>query len=135
MSLRDIMSARVVSVELDDTLEVVREIFDSAKFHHLVVIDTGGKLRGVISDRDLLRALSPYVGTPSENARDMATLKRRVHQIMTRQPITLPPEATIADAINLFLEHRISCIPIVDKAFKPVGIVSWRDILKTMARP
>jgi acetoin utilization protein AcuB len=135
MNLRAIMSARVVSVELDDTLEIVREIFDSAKFRHLLVIDPGGKLRGVISDRDLLRALSPYVGTPSENARDTATLKRRVHQIMTRQPITLPPEATIADAINLFLEHRISCIPIVDKAFKPVGIVSWRDILKTMAGP
>jgi acetoin utilization protein AcuB len=111
----------------------VKKIFDSVKFHHLLVIDSGKKLAGVISDRDLLRALSPYVGTPSENARDTATLKKRVHQIMTRQPITLLPEAQVADAVKVFLEHRVSCIPIVDKGFKPVGIVSWRDVLKTMA--
>jgi len=125
------MTTRVVSVELDDPLEVVKEIFDSLKFHHLLVIDSGHKLCGVISDRDLLRALSPYVGTVSENARDTATLRKRVHQIMTRKPITLTPEAAVADAIDLFLNHRVSCIPIVDKDFKPVGIVSWRDMLKT----
>lgn len=132
MTLREIMTARALSVEVDDTLEVVKKIFDSVKFHHLLVVDSGGKLTGVISDRDLLRALSPYVDTPSENARDTATLKKRVHQIMTRQPITLPSSATLPDAIKVFLEHRVSCIPIVDAAFRPIGIVSWRDVLKTM---
>jgi acetoin utilization protein AcuB len=131
--LREIMTARVVSVEADDSLEAVKKIFDSVKFHHLLVIDSGKKLAGVISDRDLLRALSPYVGTPSENARDTATLNKRVHQIMTRQPITLLPEAQVADAIRVFLEHRVSCIPIVEKSFRPVGIVSWRDVLKAMS--
>jgi acetoin utilization protein AcuB len=133
MDLRSIMTTRVVTVELDDQLEVVKQIFDSMKFRHLLVVDPGHKLCGVISDRDLLRALSPYVGTASENARDTATLRKRVHQIMTRKPITLAPEATVADAISLFLSHRVSCIPIVDKDFKPVGIVSWRDVLKSLA--
>jgi acetoin utilization protein AcuB len=79
--------------------------------------------------------LSPYIGTPSENARDTATLKKHAHQIMTRQPITLAPEAELADAIKLFLEHRVSCIPIVDNGLKPVGIVSWRDMLRFVAVP
>jgi acetoin utilization protein AcuB len=130
MKLGSIMSTRLVTVELDDTLEVVKQIFDSARFHHLLVVDAGKKLLGVISDRDLLRALSPYVGTASENARDTATLRKRVHQIMTRKPITLSPEAPIADAVGLFLTNRVSCIPIVDPAFRAVGIVSWRDVLK-----
>ncbi len=52
---------------------------------------------------------------------------------MTRQPVTLHPESEISDAIRLFLEHRVSCIPIVGQDFKPVGIVSWRDVLKTFA--
>jgi len=133
MSLHSIMTTRVVTVELDDSLEVVKKIFDSMKFHHLLVVDAGNKLCGVISDRDLLRALSPYVGTASGNARDTATLHKRVHQIMTRKPVTLHPESEIPDAIRLFLEHRVSCIPIVDQHFKPVGIVSWRDVLKTFA--
>jgi acetoin utilization protein AcuB len=130
MQLKEIMTQRVVTVELDDTLAVVKEIFDAMKFHHLLVIDAGKKLCGVISDRDLLRALSPHVGTLAENARDAATLKKRVHQIMSRQPVTLTPEAGIGEAMNVFLAHRVSCIPIVDAGFKPVGIVSWRDVLK-----
>jgi acetoin utilization protein AcuB len=134
-SLGGVMTTRLVTVELDDPLEVVKRIFDSVKFHHLLVVDAGKKLCGVISDRDLLRALSPYIGTASENARDTATLNKRVHQIMSRQPVTLPPEATVAEAVKVFLEHRVSCIPVVGPGFKAVGIVSWRDILKSMALP
>jgi acetoin utilization protein AcuB len=135
LSLAGVMTTRLVTVEIDDSLEVVKQIFDSVKFHHLLVVDSGKKLCGVISDRDLLRALSPYIGTLSENARDTATLKKRVHQIMTRQPVTLPPEATLADAVKLFLEHRVSCIPVVGPGFKAVGIVSWRDVLKSLTLP
>ena len=135
LSLAGVMTARLVTVEIDDSLEVVKEIFDSVKFHHLLVVDSGKKLCGVISDRDLLRALSPYIGTLSENARDTATLQKRVHQIMTRQPVTLPPEATVADAVKIFLEHRVSCIPVVGPGFKAVGIVSWRDVLKSLTLP
>ena len=135
LSLAGVMTTRLVTVEIDDSLEVVKQIFDSVKFHHLLVVDSGKKLCGVISDRDLLRALSPYIGTLSENARDTATLQKRVHQIMTRQPVTLPPEATVADAVKVFLEHRVSCIPVVGPGFKAVGIVSWRDVLKSLTLP
>jgi acetoin utilization protein AcuB len=52
---------------------------------------------------------------------------------MTRKPLTLPAEADVAAAISLFLESQVSCIPIVDKDFKAVGILSWRDVLKSFA--
>jgi acetoin utilization protein AcuB len=131
-SLASVMTTRLVTVEVDDPLEVVKQIFDSVKFHHLLVVDSATKLCGVISDRDLLRALSPYIGTTSETGRDIATLKKRVHQIMTRQPVTLPPQASVADAVRLFLEHRVSCIPIVGPGFRAVGILTWRDVLKSL---
>jgi acetoin utilization protein AcuB len=132
MDVANIMTTRIVSVEMDDPLDVVKKIFDTLKFHHLLVVDDRGILKGVISDRDLLKALSPYLGSAAENTRDLATLNRRVHQIMSRNLITLHPRATIAEAVKLFLEHRISCIPIIDAARKPVGILSWRDVLKTL---
>jgi acetoin utilization protein AcuB len=65
----------------------------------------------------------------------LATLKKRAHQIMTRSPVTLGPDASVADAIQLFLGHRVSCIPIVDEGFRAVGIVSWRDILRSLPGP
>ncbi len=132
MNVQSIMTVRVVTVEMDDRLEVVREIFDRLNFHHLLVIDDVKKLVGVVSDRDLLKALSPHVGSVAETARDLATLNKRVHQIMSRTLFTLHPQAAVHEAVQLFLDQRISCIPIVDDEFKPVGIVSWRDVMKSL---
>lgn len=130
--VESIMSRRVVTVELDDTLEVVKDILESTKFHHVIAVEEG-RLYGVVSDRDLLRALSPYIGSNVETPRDVATLNKRVHQIMTRKPISLPKTGGIDAAIRLLLDHHISCLPIVDDDLKPIGIVTWRDILKWVA--
>lgn len=127
------MTKKIVTVELDDTLATVKGIFDNLKFHHLLVIESD-KLIGVVSDRDLLKAISPNIGTISATFSDEATLNKRVYQVMTRKPITLSPEAPIGDAVGLFNTHRVSCIPIVDREFRPVGIVSWRDILKALIK-
>lgn len=131
MRIEQIMSSPVVTVEMDDRLEEIKHIFDNTRFHHLLVV-AGGSLVGVISDRDLLRALSPFIGTPSEGHRDIATLNRRAHQIMHRDLVTLTPQDAVQDAVALFNQHVISCIPIVDDKRHPVGIVSWRDILRSL---
>jgi acetoin utilization protein AcuB len=132
MIVQDLMTKRIVTVELDDKLAMVKDIFEHMHFHHLLVID-GGRLIGVISDRDLLKALSPNIGTSTESYKDTATLNKRVHQIMTRDPITLRPDASLQDAVNVFNSHSISCIPVVDDDDRPIGILSWRDILRVLA--
>ncbi|WP_233887460.1 CBS domain-containing protein [Paraburkholderia flagellata] len=132
MQVEKFMTSRVVTVGFDDTLATVREIFAQASFHHLLVVDEG-KLQGVVSDRDLLRAISPFIDSVVESARDLGTLNKRVHQIMSRKPLTLRPESSLSEAAALFLANTISCIPIVDAEFRPVGIVSWRDVLRYLA--
>ena len=131
MNVKQIMSARVVTVELDDKLAILKELFENLKFHHVLVVEDDNLL-GVVSDRDLFKALSPNIGTLTESYRDAATLNKRVHQIITRRPVVLNESATIDDAIDLFNTHNISCIPVVDDGNRPVGIVSWRDILKNL---
>jgi acetoin utilization protein AcuB len=132
MKVGDIMSTRLVSVHLDDTLEVIKEIFDSADIHHLLVV-ADAELYGIISDRDLLRALSPFIGSNVESPRDAATLNKRAHQIMTRKPRTLSPDTDIKEAIDLLLHNGFSCLPVVDEQQNPVGIVTWRDMLRYLA--
>jgi len=131
MNVEEIMTKTVVTVEMDDSLKVVKEIFDNTRFHHLLVVESG-KLVGVISDRDLLKALSPNIGTLSETDRDTACLNKRVHHIMTRKPIVLGQNAGIFDIIEIFNNENISCVPVVDDSFRPIGIISWRDILKAL---
>lgn len=129
MQLHSFMTTRVVSVAPDDTLGQVKEIFDNTRFHHLLVVEKN-RLLGVISDRDLLRNISPFVGSLHETTRDVCTMKRRAHQIMTHHPIALGPDACLSEAVEVFKAHSISCIPIVDVDNHPVGIISWRDLLK-----
>ncbi len=131
MILESIMSRPVVTVELDDSLRAIKEILDVAPFHHLLVQEDG-ILYGVITDRDLYKALSPNLGTPLESARDTATLNKRAHQIMTRKPWTLPRSADVFEAIHLFNHRGIACVPIVDADNRIEGIVTTRDIFRLL---
>ena len=123
------MNATVVSLDMDDTLGSIQEMFNNVNFHHLLVTDKG-VLLGIISDRDLLKAISPYAGTSSELPRDAATMNKRAHQIMTRKPVTITPGNDISKGIERLLEHNISCLPVVDKDNKIKGIVTWKDLIK-----
>ena len=135
VSLGQIMSPQVVTVAMDDGVRVVRQLFEQHRFHHLLVVE-GRRLVGVISDRDLLRHVSPFVGHDlAERTQDLATLNKRAHQIMSRTPVAARPETTVGEAIALILQHRISCLPVVDEQSHPVGIVTWRDLLKTLVGP
>lgn len=133
MRLEEIMSKRVVSVTPDDQLSLIRHLLDKTGFHHLVVTEEN-KLVGIISDRDLFKALSPNLDTPAEMPKDSATLSKRAHQIMSRQPITLKASDTVYAAVDVFNEHSISGIPVVNEDEEPVGILSWRDIMKVLAK-
>jgi acetoin utilization protein AcuB len=132
MKVKTLMNSNVIKINLDTPIRKVKEIFEEMGFHHLLVVEKN-KLLGVISDRDLLKALSPNIDSLSATDKDLATLNKRAHQIMTRKPICLSIDATASDAIKLFDENNISCIPVVDGE-KPVGIVSWRDIFKVIIK-
>ena len=128
MLIKAIMKTRVATVEMDDSLALVRELFLSAPFHHLLVVE-GEALVGILSDKDLYKALSPYLESPGENQRDRDTLSRRVHQVMTRDVVTISAESALEEAASLMLEKGISCLPVLEEG-KLQGIITWRDLLK-----
>jgi acetoin utilization protein AcuB len=131
MHVKAYMTPRIVTVEMDDTLVTVREIFDNTGFHHLVVVERG-EVVGVVSDRDVLRHLSPHVGTLAETARDAATLQKPVHFVMTRKPPTVTAESELGEVLDKFQQKDVTCLPVVDEHNKAVGIVTWRDLLKVL---
>lgn len=124
-----IMTRRVISVCMDDTVRAVRDLFERHRFHHVVVVDDGRAV-GVVSDRDLLRHLSPFVGQGAERPLDRATLERKVHQVMTRKLICVKEDVLIEEAGQLMLHHTISCLPVLDEAGTCVGILTTHDIMR-----
>ncbi|QDE31514.1 CBS domain-containing protein [Shewanella sp. H8] len=128
MCVADIMTTRVVTIDMDDRLTLAKEIFDNVSFHHLLVVNTEDHLKGILSHRDFLRALSPNIGTAAELIRDTETLQKRVHQVMTKNPFTIAPHCDINEACKLILDHNIGCLPVLDNN-TIVGIITWKDLL------
>jgi len=127
VTIESVMTRLIVTVDMDETVGAIHDLFERHRFHHVLVVEEG-RLAGVISDRDLLRTISPFVGKMAERRQDVASLRRKAHQVMTRAPISVHPGATVEEAGRVMLDHRVSCVPVVEND-APVGIVTWRDLL------
>jgi acetoin utilization protein AcuB len=118
------------TVSLDDSLRLVRQVMAAERIRHVVVVDEGIVV-GLVSDRDVLGALSPT----ADNERiarpaDVATLEKRVHQIMSRKLVSVGPATPVTEAARLMLEHRINCLPVVDGRGRCAGVVTSVDVLE-----
>ncbi len=133
MRIEDMMTKEVTIGDMDDTLGDLKKIFESNHLHHVPIVDAG-RLVGVVSDRDVLRFLSPYVNTMSEDNRDLNTLRKKAHQIMTRDVVTVRANDTVEAAALTMLEKRFSCLPVVSDTGAIVGIVTKTNILDCLVR-
>lgn len=129
MKVADIMSRHLVTVGMDDTLRTIRHLFQARRFHHLMVVEDD-QLQGVISDRDYLKLITPAIEQDLGSTAEMAVLNRRAHTLMSRKPITIRPDASLEDAIDRFLDDKVSCLPVVDADGKLQGVLSWKDVLR-----
>lgn len=132
MNVSEIMRTVLVTVTMDHTIGQAREIMQMKNIRHLLIMD-GSKLVGVITDRDVRSQISPRVDTPIESKSDKTTLETKLHQVMTRDLITVAPDTPIAEAANLILEHKIGCLPVIDRDGFTIGIITDADFLRHLA--
>jgi len=133
MKIENLMNTELITLNMDSSLSDAKDLFERNKIHHLLITDDEGLLAGVMTDRDLYKHLSPTVGTSQETHRDTALMQKKLHQIMARTLITANNQQSLNEAVVLFYDNHISCLPITDKNNKPIGIITWRDILKVLA--
>ena len=124
-----VMAKDFVSVAAKDQLDFVDDVMNLGRIRHMPVLD-GDQLIGVVSQRDLLatslsRALDFEAGQRRNFMRSVV-----VEEVMTHQPITVGPDATLRDAGRLMLAHRIGCLPVVDDSGRMVGLVTETDLLR-----
>jgi CBS domain-containing membrane protein len=124
------MSAPVITFFAEQTLPLAEDIMALRHIRHLPVVDDGGRLVGLVSHRDLLRAqISSLVGLDSDERR--ARQERvPVQELMTRDVWTVAPDTLASTAGQTLLDHRFGCVPVVDAERRLVGIVTERDYLR-----
>ena len=128
MLVRDCMQRQLVTVSPDDTLETAIRLSSSHRVRHLPVMLSSGDLAGILSDRDIRLAMpSPLVTSDAEAAEFLR--RTAIAAIMTRDVITIEPEALVEDAAKLIQRHRISSLPVLDASMRLVGILTESDIL------
>ena len=117
----DVMTGKVVTLSPHHSFNDVANLMNDRYFRHCVVVDQGGVVIGVISDRDILRAL----------ARNPNSRSKSLDQIMTKQPVTVKRNTAIIDAVGKMLAKRINCLPVIDDDGRVCGIVTSTDLLKS----
>jgi acetoin utilization protein AcuB len=125
------MSCPPVTVRPEDAIAKAREMLRSHHFRHLPIVDDGGLLVGMVTDRDLRSA---YPSSMLDDSERRAALEKLAHtpvrEIMTANPIALVPGATLDDALFLLDRHKVGALPVVDEQGRLTGIFSIRDLMK-----
>jgi CBS domain-containing protein len=117
--LRD-KGGQVYSVAESATLKEAAELLDARKVGAMVILNEGGQLIGVISERDIIRAVARG-GAPA--------LKSTVAESMTRSVVTARPSETIEAAMERMTDRRIRHLPVVEGG-RLLGVVSIGDLVK-----
>jgi len=118
----DFMTRELVTVKETDDLSLAASILRLGGIRHLPVV-RDGRLAGLLTQRDLLRAGDTGSASGAILARD----------VMTTNPTTVPPDGSLATAARLMLRHKFGCLPVCEPDGRLVGIVTESDFVRFAA--
>lgn len=130
MLVKDYMRPAPHTIMSDDLVSIAYERMQEAHIRHLPVLSDGLKLVGILTDRDVRRAgasTEPHLAT-----HELTYLleKMTVATIMTTQVHTVRRDMAVADAGQLFLDHKFGCLPVVREDDTVEGIITVTDLLR-----
>lgn len=128
--LAAVMTRGPATVDEDAPVSDAAAEMAAGGFRHVPVVSDGGRLVGMISERDLRARLGTDPRGFAESWSD--AFAERAGAAMTPDPISLSPEATLGQALAVFADDRVGAIPIVDATDRVVGIVSYVDLLRSI---
>jgi CBS domain-containing protein len=117
LTVADLMSTALVTATPDETVGAADIDMKIANIHHLPVIDRRNQLCGIVSDRDLLVAL-----TRSKTV--------RIRDVMTKKVLTVSETAPAWEAAEIMVESRIHALPVEGEDGQLVGVVTESDFLR-----
>lgn len=117
-TVKDIMNTDVKTIKPDENIQKAAEIMKEFRIGSLIVI-TGTKLVGIITERDIMNGVVAEDKVPSEvNVKD----------VMTKEVIMVSPGMGIEEAVDLMMEKKIKKLPVVSSD-RLIGIVTATDII------
>lgn len=130
VTVATIMSSPVHTIAEGASALRASDDMDRHRVQHLVVINDGGRVVGVLSDRDLRGAQPSRLLIKDEAMRKKALGVIHVADLMAAHPHTVRAEDPATTALRFMLERRIGCVPVVNRHGELQGIVTGGDVIK-----
>lgn len=131
MLVREWMTSHVVTVGDDESVQTAVDLMQDYDISMLPVTRRG-KLIGIVTDRDIKRAM-PSTARETEPEQGRNTLARiRIHEVMSRNPITVPLDFTMEETAQVLLDNKISGCPVRDRDGTIVGVVTKSDLFRAV---
>ena len=132
--VRDIMQTKLVTISASERLSMVEDIMTLGRVRHMPVVQSG-RLVGVVSERDLLRASLSGLSQHHDAERRAFLHVVEISRVMSTPPVVIDPDSTIREAALLMADRKIGCLPVVEGSSKHiVGIVTETDMLRVLAQ-
>jgi acetoin utilization protein AcuB len=126
------MSPKVLTLLPSDSISTAIHLMKEKRIRRIPIVNEGGKLVGIVSDRDL-KDVSPSRATTLDIWELHAVLdKLKIVDIMTKKPVTVSPETPIEKAAALMLEKRVEGLPVLDAKGAVVGILTEGDVFRAL---
>ena len=133
MKVRDVMVRDPVTLNEGDHLDLADDLMALGRIRHLPV-ERDGVLVGVVSQRDLFRAAASSALRLRRTAQHTWLQKLIVRDVMSAPPTTTATDADVRDAVQLMLDKRFGCLPVVSPEGRLVGLLSETDCLRVLKR-
>ena len=122
------MTKNVLTANPDTTLPEAHQIMMDNNVRRLPVVDKNGRLLGIVTLGDVRGAQPSEATSLSIWEMNYLLANLQLKKIMTPDPVTVEPDATIGEAARLMLENKVSGLPVVDEDGKLRGIITESDI-------
>jgi len=129
VKVKDRMTHNPRAVTPEESLKDAIGKMEQGHFRHLPVVDNGGKLIGMLSDRDI-RLISPSLAFVAKGDAMVQLSLLTVQQAAVFDPVSIKPETTLKEAAELMLRWQVGGLPVADDKDKLIGIVTYTDLLR-----
>jgi acetoin utilization protein AcuB len=131
MLVKNWMSKSVITADVNDSMQDAMRLLKEHGIRMLPVMKKG-KVVGILTDRDLKRASASDATTLEVHELLYLVGKIKVKDIMTKDPITVPPDYTAEETAQVLLDGKISGAPVVDDNGQVVGTITQTDIFRVL---